>query len=186
MKYGEHTPLVEEVIAFACGGGVLAAVGPAAAAPEVWITNDLRLAVELNGGEGESARFRLAPDVNATDWGNTDLLGHNLLTGENLTVGEVQDALVWTWEDLTENLVADLIYTTSSWERPDRMGIHDPLFEVFHGSPLERQFAGRLQRPPAAGRAAGGVGALRRPDRPQRRGGPVRLCGEPGVQRPDG
>jgi hypothetical protein len=144
MKYGLHTSLVEEVINFAFGGGVLGAVGPAEETEDAWITNDLRLAVELNGGEGEHARFRLAEDVDASDWGNTDLLDHNLLTGDNLTLGEVEDELPWTWEDLTANLVAKLIWTTENWARPDRKDIHDPLFRVFHSSPLDRQLAERF------------------------------------------
>jgi hypothetical protein len=145
MKYGEHTPLVEEVIDFAFGRGVLSATGPAKDTTDAWVTNDLLLAIELNGGEGEHARFRLAADVDDSDWGNTDLLGHNILTGEDLTVGEVRDELAWTWQDLTENLVAELIWTAAYWERPDRKAIGDPLFQVFHDSPLERQLAGRLR-----------------------------------------
>ncbi len=145
MRFGEHTPLVEEAIAFAFGGGVLSAVGPDEDTGDAWLTNDLRLAVELNAGEGKQARFRLATDVDASDWGNADLLGHNILTGENLTVGEVRDHLAWTWQDLTENLVAELIWTTPYWERPDRNAIHDQLFRAFHGSPLEQQLAGRFR-----------------------------------------
>lgn len=145
MKYGVHTPLVEEVIAFAFGGGVLSAVGPAEETEDAWITNDLRLAVELNGGEGEHARFLLASDISASDWGNADLLGHNLVTGEDLTIGKVRDELLWTWQDLTENLVAELIWTAAYWARQDRDAIHDPLFQAFHSSSLERQLAERFR-----------------------------------------
>jgi hypothetical protein len=145
MKYGIHTPLVEEVIAFAFGGGVLATVGPAEETDDAWITNDLRLAVEANGGEGQHARFQLASDIPASDWGNTDLLAHNLVTGENRTLDEMQAELVWTWPDLTENLVAELIWTAGYWARPDREAIRDPLFRVFHGSSLERQLAERFR-----------------------------------------
>jgi hypothetical protein len=145
MKYGVHTPLVEEVIAFAFSAGVLSAVGPAEETEDVCITNDLRLAIELNGGEGDHARFRLAPDLPASDWGNTELLGHNLVTGEDLTLDDMGDDVGWTWQDLTENLVAELIWTTDYWARPDQKAIHDPLFRTFHGSPLERQLAERLR-----------------------------------------
>jgi len=57
----------------------------------------------------------------------------------------VQDELAWTWQDLTENLVAELIWTATYWERPERKAIHDPLFRAFHGSPLERQLAERFR-----------------------------------------
>jgi hypothetical protein len=151
MKYGVHTQIVEEVIEFAFGGGVLSAAGPEEETEDVWVTNDLRLAVELSGGEGEHARFRLATDMDASDWGNTDLLGHNLVTGDSLPVGEVRDEPIWIWQDLTSNLVAGLIWTGTYWARPDRKAIHDPLFQAFHGSPLERRLAGRLREmlPPA-------------------------------------
>jgi hypothetical protein len=145
MKFGEHTLLVEEVIDFAFGRNVLSAVGPAEETADAWGTNDLRLAVELNSGEGEHARLQLAANVDSSDWGSTDLLGHNILTGEDLAVSEVRDELAWTWQDLTKNLVAELIWTAAYWERPDRKTIHDPLFQAFHGSPLERQMAARFR-----------------------------------------
>jgi hypothetical protein len=107
-------PLVEEVIDFAHSQGVLASVGPAVEAADVWVTNDLRRAIEMCGGQGEHARFHLAGDLNTSDWGNSDLLGHNILTGENRTIGEVRtEELDWTRPDLTENLVA---YRRSSQE----------------------------------------------------------------------
>ena len=145
MKYGEHTPMVEEVVDFAFGGGLLSSVGPAGEAEDAWVTNDLRLAVELNGGEGEYGRFHLATSVTASDWGNTDLLGHNILTGEDLTIDDVRCELTWTWQDLVENLVAELIRTTAYWERSDWKAIHTPLFRAFHGSPLERQLVDRFR-----------------------------------------
>jgi hypothetical protein len=151
MKFGVHSPLVEDVIDFAFGGGVLAAIGPAGETEEAWITNNLRLAVEANGGEGEHARFRLAPDLGASDWGNTDLLGHNLLTGESLTLDDVRDEVDWIWQDLTANLVAEQIWTAEYYARPDQEAIHVPLFQMFHSSPLERHLAERFREilPPA-------------------------------------
>src|SRR5262245_51312087 len=145
-KYGETTALVREVIDFAFGGEVLAAVGPAGETDEAWVINDLRLAVEHNGGEGGHARFQLAEDAAASDWGNSELLGHNLLTGEDLTLGEVRDEVAWTWQDLCENLVAELIRTAGYYARPDRKAIHKPLFQEFHGSSLERELVERLRR----------------------------------------
>jgi hypothetical protein len=145
MKYGIHTPLVEEVIDFAFGDGVLSAVGPAEESDDAWITNDLRLAVEANGGEGDHSRFRLAADVEASNWGTTALLGHNLLTGEDLTLEDVRDEVEWTWEDLTSNLVGELIGRAECWGHPDRKAISKALFRRFLYSPLERQLAERLR-----------------------------------------
>jgi hypothetical protein len=145
MKYGIHTLLVEEVIDFAFGDGVLSAVGPAEETEDAWITNDLRLALECNAGEGEHSRFRLAADEAGSDWGNTALLGHNLLTGEDRTLEDLRDEVEWTWEDLTSNLVAELIWTGEYWERPDRKAISDPLSRRFHGSPLQHQLTERLR-----------------------------------------
>jgi hypothetical protein len=143
MKYGEHTLLVEEVIDFAFGGGVLSAVGPAEETAEVWITNDLRLALEVNAGEGELGRFRMAAEVEVSGWGNTDLLAHNLATGDDLRVVDVRDELAWTWHDLTENLAGSL-WANAGGVRPDREPIRRLLFKRFHGSGLERQLRDRL------------------------------------------
>jgi hypothetical protein len=57
MLFGEHTPLVEEVIDFACSGRVLFAVGPAEETACAWITDDLGIALQANAGEGEISRF---------------------------------------------------------------------------------------------------------------------------------
>jgi hypothetical protein len=96
MKYGDHSQLVEEVIDFAFSGKVLLAIGPAEETEQAWITNDLRLALEANAGEGEIGRFTMAPQMDVSDWGNTDLLGHNLVSGENRTIEEVREDLIWT------------------------------------------------------------------------------------------
>lgn len=139
MNYGPHSQLVEEVIDFASGGGVLSAIGPAEETAFVRITNDLRLALETSVGEGEIGSFQIAAQVDVSDWGNIDLLGKNLVRGENRTIDEAGEDLLWTWQDLTENLVAELIWTTDYWQRPDRKALHDPLFKRFHGSSLERE-----------------------------------------------
>ena len=143
MKYGLHTPLVEEVIDFAFGKGVLASTGPAGETDEAWITNNLRLALEANAGEGELGRLRMAAEAEVSGWGNTDLLAHNLATGDDLRVADVRDELAWTWHDLTENL-AGSIRANAGGPRVDREAIRRLLFRRFHGSGLERQLRDRL------------------------------------------
>jgi hypothetical protein len=145
MKYGPHTDLVSEVIALAHSDRLLSAVGPAEETERAWIINDLRLALEINGGE-EVGLFQMAPDLDVSDWGNTDLLGRNLLNeGQpDLTIDEVREDLTWNWQDLTENLVAEFIKTEEYWQRADRDPLHDKLFHEFHGTPLERQLQERF------------------------------------------
>jgi hypothetical protein len=108
VTFGEHTVLVEEVIDFAFSGRVLFAVGPPDETASAWITDHLRLALEANAGESEISRFQMAPQQNVSGWGNTDLLGHNMATGDDLRIEDVAEELSWRWHDLTENLVAGL------------------------------------------------------------------------------
>src|SRR5262249_30991321 len=102
----------------------------------------LRLALEVNAGEGRLGRFRMAAEVEVevSGWGNTDLLAHNLVTGDDLRVADVRDELAWTWHDLTENL-AGSIWANAGGPRP----IRRLLFKRFHGSGLERQLRDRLR-----------------------------------------
>ena len=79
MKYGEHTALVEEVIDFAKSARVLSAIGSAVETDLVAIINDLKLALQISGGE-EIGLLRLAPELDVSDWGNTELLGTNLVS----------------------------------------------------------------------------------------------------------
>jgi hypothetical protein len=144
MTFGEHTALVEEVIDFAFSGRVLFAIGPAEETASAWITDDLRLAVVANAGDSEISRFRMAPQQDVSKWGNTDLLGHNLATDDDLRIEEVAEDLPWGWHDLTENLVAELIWTSTYWQRPDRKGLHRPLFKRFIQSSLEKDLRRRL------------------------------------------
>jgi hypothetical protein len=145
-EHGEHTGLVEEVIDFAFSGQVLFAVGPVEETKEAWITNDLRLAVKTNGGEEAMAQFFLASDMDVSRWGNTALLAHNLQQdgGPELTIDEAKNELAWTWHDLQENLVAELIWTAEYHKRKDQRAIHDQLFVDFIHSPLERQLRQRF------------------------------------------
>jgi hypothetical protein len=145
MKYGKNTALVEVVIDFARSDRVLAAVGPAEETDFASIINDLRRALEINGGE-EAGLFRVSPELDVSNWGNTELLGRNLISqGQpDLTIGDVREEVTWTWQDLTENLVAELIKTGKYWQRPDRHQLHDPLFREFHGTPLEREMRDRF------------------------------------------
>jgi hypothetical protein len=151
MQYGEHTALVEEVIDFAFSGRVLFATGPAEETEEAWITNDLRLAVEANAGEEGISRFRMAPEVDVAGWGNTELLGHNLASGGDLRVDDAAEDLFWTWHDLTENLVAELIWTTEWHRSPVQQRFHNLLFAKFIRSPLEKELRRHLDDilPPA-------------------------------------
>lgn len=151
MLYGEHTALVEEVIDFAFGGRALFATGPAEETPHARITNDLRLAVVANAGDDPISRFRMAAEIDVSSWGNSELLGHNMSSGENLTIREVEDDLSWTWHDLTENLVAELIWTTSWHKDRDQQHYHDLLFERFIRSSLEQDLHRQLEAllPPA-------------------------------------
>ena len=151
MLYGEHTPHVEEVIDFAFSGGVLFATGPAEEADDAWITNDLRAAVVANAGDEAISRFRMALDVDVSDWGNTELLGHNLATGENLTVGDVEEDLSLSWHDLMENLVAELIWTSEWHKDRDQQRIHDLLYAKFIRSTFEKDLRRHLESilPPA-------------------------------------
>lgn len=144
MTFGEHTTLVEEVIAFAFNDRVLFAVGPPVETVSAWITDDLRLALEANAGESEISRIRMAPQLDVSGWGNTDLLGHNVTTGDDLRIEDVAEELTWGWHDLTENLVAELIWTSAYWQRPDRNALHDPLFKLFMSSSLEQDLRSRL------------------------------------------
>jgi hypothetical protein len=139
MRFGKHTALVEEVVAFAFSDEVLSAVGPAEETDFALIVTDLRLALEFSGGE-EVGLFQIAPEYDVSDWGNTELLGRNLINEgqSDLTIDAVRDELTWTWDDLTENLVAELIKTTEYWRRADRRSLHDAVFDQFCGSPLER------------------------------------------------
>jgi hypothetical protein len=149
MKYGEYSALVEEVIDFANSAHVLSAVGPTAETDLAWIINDLKAALDISSGEAIGL-FRIAPELDVSDWGNTGLLGTNLINqGEpNLTIDDVREELTWTWHDLTENLVAELIKTPEYWQRPDQRPISDALFHQFCGTALERKlrerFAGLL------------------------------------------
>jgi hypothetical protein len=147
MKYGKNTALVEEVIGLANGARLLSAVGSPEETNRAWIINDLKLALDISSGE-EVGLFRMAPDLDVSDWGNTDLLGTNLINrGEpNLTIDEVREELTWTWHDLTENLVAEFIKTTEYWQRPDRRPLHDALFHEFCGTSLERQLRERFAK----------------------------------------
>jgi hypothetical protein len=144
MTFGEHTALVEEVIALAAGGRVLFATGPAEETDSAWITDDLRLAVETNGGNGEFGRVAVAPHEDVSGWGSTQLLAHNMATGEDLRIEEVADGLRLDWHDLTENLVAELLYTSEYWRRPDREALSGPLAERFFSSSLESDLRRRL------------------------------------------
>jgi hypothetical protein len=144
MTFGEHTALVEEVIDFAFSGNVLFAVGPAEETEAAWITDDLRLALESNAGDSEISRFRMAQQQDVSGWGNTDLLGHNMATGDDLRIEDVAEELSWGWHDLTENLVAELIWTSAYWHRPDRKALHGPLFKRFLSSSLEKDLRRRL------------------------------------------
>lgn len=151
MRYGEHTPLVEEVIDFAFSRRVLFATGPAEEIEDALIINDLRLAVVANAGDEAISRFRMAPEVDVSDWGNTELLGHNLASGDNLTISEVEDDLSWSWHDLMENLVAELIWT-AEWHRDrDQQKYHDRLYARFIKSGFEKDLRRQLQAilPPA-------------------------------------
>ncbi len=145
MRYGEHNALVEEVINFANSARLLCAVGPATETDRAWIINDLRSALEFNAGQ-EIGLFRMAPELDVSDWGNTELLGTNLVNqGElNLTIDDVRDELTWNWHDLTENMVAEFIKTTEYYELPNRRSISKALFQHFCGTPLERQLRERL------------------------------------------
>src|SRR5438046_1365995 len=131
MQYGEHTPHVEEVIDFAFSGRVLFATGPAEDTEDAWITNDLRIAVVANAGDEAISRFRMAPEVDVSGWGNTELLGHNLASGDDLTVSEVEGDLGWGWHDLMENLVAELIWTAGWYLDRDQQRYHDLLYARF-------------------------------------------------------
>ena len=144
MTFGEHTALVEEVIDFAFSGRVLFAVGPPEETASAWITDDLRLALEANAGESEISRFQMAPQQDVSGWGNTDLLGQNRAAGDDVRTEDVAEDLLWGWHDLTENLVAELIWTSAYWQRPDRKALHDPLFTRFISSSLEKDLRCRL------------------------------------------
>jgi hypothetical protein len=143
MTFGEHTALVEEVIDFAFSGRVLFAVGPAEETASAWITDDLRLALEANAGDGAISRFRMAPEQDVGSWGNSDLLEHNMATGADLRIEDVAEDLSWTWHDLTENL-AGCIRTGKYWERPDCEALHGRLFKRFISSSLEKDLRCRL------------------------------------------
>jgi hypothetical protein len=144
MMLGEHTALVEEVIDFAFSGRVLFAVGPAEDTESAWITNDLRIALEANAGDGEISRFRMTPEQDVSGWGNSGLLGHNMATGDKLFIEDVAEELWWHWHDLTENLVAQFIKTSAYWNRPDRKTLHRLLFKRFISSSLEKDLRRRL------------------------------------------
>jgi hypothetical protein len=144
VSFGEHTALVEEVIDFAFSGRVLFAFGPAEETESAWITDDLRLALEANAGDSEISRFQIAPQQDITDWGNANLLGHNMATGDDLRVADVAEELSWGWQDLTENLVAECIKTREYWQRPGRKALHDQLSKRFLASSLERDLRRRL------------------------------------------
>jgi hypothetical protein len=144
MTFGEHTALVEEVIDFAFSGRVLFAVGPGEETASAWITDDLGFALQANTGDSEISRFQMAPQQDVSGWGNTDLLGHNMATGDDLRIEDVAEDLSWGWHDLTENLVAELIWTSASWHRPDREALHGPLFKRFLSSSLEKDLRRRL------------------------------------------
>lgn len=142
MLYGEHTAHVEEVIDFAFSGRVLFAIGPAEDTEDAWITNDLRIAVLANAGDEAISRFRLAPEVNVSNWGNIELLGHNLASGDNLTIGEVGDEISWCWHDLMDNLVAELIWTAKWYQDREQQKYHDLVVCAVHPIDLRK-------RPPA-------------------------------------
>lgn len=144
MTFGEHTALVEEVIDFAFSGRILFALGPAEETESVWITDDLQLALEASSGENDISRFQLAPNHDLWGWGNEGLLAHNIATGDDLHIEDVAEELSWTWHDLTENLVAKLIWTSAYWHRPDREALHGPLFKQFISSSLEKDLRRRL------------------------------------------
>lgn len=144
MTFGEHPALVEEVIDFAFSGRVLFAVGPPEETPSAWITDDLRLALEANAGDGDISRFRIAPQQDVTGSGNTDLLGHNIITGDDRRTEDVAEELSWGWHDLTENLVAEFIWTSQYWQQPDREALYHPLSQRFLGSSLEDDLRRRL------------------------------------------
>src|SRR5947209_3035554 len=152
MLYGEHTPYVQEVIDFAFNGRVLFATGPAEETEDDWITNDLRTAVVANAGDEAISQFRMAPGADVSDRGNTELLGHNLATGENLTVSDVEEDLGWNWHDLMENLVAELIWTTEWHQDRDQQRYHDLLYARFIKSTFEKDLRRHLESilPPAS------------------------------------
>ena len=143
MLFGEHTPLVEEVIDFASSGRVLFAVGPAEETASAWISDDLRIALEANAGDGEISRFRMAPQQDVNNWGNSDLLEHNMATGDDLRTEDVAEDLTWGWHDLTENLVAECI-GRKNWDRTDREALDRLLFRRFISSSLEKDLYRRL------------------------------------------
>jgi hypothetical protein len=145
MRYGEHTALVEEVIDCANSTRVLSAIGPAVETDHTSIINDLKSALDVSSGE-VIGLFRIAPELNISEWGSTGLLGTNLINqGEpDLTIDDVREELTWTWHDLTENLVAELIKTSDYWLRSDRPPIADALFHQFCRTPLERKMRERF------------------------------------------
>jgi hypothetical protein len=122
----------------------LFAVGPAEETASAWITDDLRLALEANSGESDISKFQMASQQDVSNWGNTNLLGHNLATGDDLRIEDANEELSWNWHDLTENLVAEIIWTSEYWRRPDREALHRPLIKRFISSSLEKDLRRRL------------------------------------------
>ncbi len=142
--FGEHSELVEEVIDLVVSGDVLFAIGPSEETDSAWITDNLQLALEANAGDSQISRFRLASQRDGTGWGNADLLEHNLASGEDLQCEDAAEELLWNWHDLTANLVAEEIWTSAYWQRPDREALHRPLFKRFISSSLEKDLRRRL------------------------------------------
>jgi hypothetical protein len=145
VQYGQHTALVEEVLAFAFSGRVLFATGPATDVEDAWITNDLRLAVIANAGDEAISRFQMAPDVDVSAWGNTDLLTHNLARLADLTLSEAEGDLGWSWHDLMENLVAELIWTSEWHQDREQQRYHDLLYARFIESAFETYLRRHLE-----------------------------------------
>jgi hypothetical protein len=145
MKYGKYTALVEEVIDFSRSDRVLSAIGRAEETNLAWIINDLNLALEMSAGD-EPGLFRVSPELDVRNWGNTELLNYNLTNQghPDLTIDDLREDLTWTWHDLTENLVADLIKTREYWQRTDRHQLHDPLFREFQSKRFQRELRDRL------------------------------------------
>jgi hypothetical protein len=156
-RYGQHTRLVDEVIDFAFGGRILFAIGAAEESKHIWITNDLHQAQLLNFGEG-CGRFRMHADQDTHDWGNTEVLARNLRHADEgrPEVEEVPEESTWGWHDLTENLVAELIWTEEFYDNPEKRVIDKLLSKEFIYSSLERELKQHLEKILPAVEAQGG------------------------------